>query len=287
MIADHQLAARAARRNRHFEPQKSGQIPLQRQDIGVLSARAALFGTRGPAALDEAFGLANVKAAPHHLTGQGLGLADLEQGAGMARGQGPGVQELLHRLGQGQQANQIGHMAAALAHHARQLLLGARELFQQPTVAFGLLQGRKVLTLDILDQGDLQDFPVGQVFYDDRHLVKPGLLRRPPPPLAGDDLVSLGRFGMAPHQNGLKDALFPHRLDERLHFRFVETAAGLKGAWMDHLDRHRPGGAAAIERRVVLAFLAQKRRQPAPQVAARGFIRAHGTVLMEPSPARA
>ena len=46
---------------------------------------------------------------------------------------------------------------------------------------------------------------VGELAHDDRHLVQPGALGRPPAPLAGDDLVA-GRRRRGSHQERLQDA---------------------------------------------------------------------------------
>ena len=64
-------------------------------------------------------------------------------------------------------------------------------LVDELLVAERLLERVEVGALNVLDDGKLERLLVGDVMNDDRHVVQAGLLRRPPAPLAGDDLVGL------------------------------------------------------------------------------------------------
>jgi len=55
-----------------------------------------------------------------------------------------------------------------------------------------------------------------------------GQLRRPPAPLAGDDLEHFGTPRGRPHQDGLQHALFPDRVGEILQLLGAEILARLE-----------------------------------------------------------
>src|SRR5690606_27486517 len=94
--------------------------------------------------------------------------------------------------------------AAALADDLRELLLAVVEALDQVTVAGGLLDRVEIGPLHVLDDRELEDLLVGEVARDDGNGVEPGLLRGPPAPLAGDDLVA-ARHGT--HDDRLHETL--------------------------------------------------------------------------------
>ncbi len=96
----------------------------------------------------------------------------------------------LHAVRQLQQAQRVGDVAAALADDLGQLLLAVVEALDQLAIARRLFDGVEVGALHVLDDGELEDLLVVELAHDDRHRVQPGLLRRAPAALAGDDLVA-------------------------------------------------------------------------------------------------
>jgi hypothetical protein len=60
----------------------------------------------------------------------------------------------------------------------------------KPLICFGFLDRIQILALDILDERDLERLDIIEFANDDRDLVKLRPLRRPPAPLAGDDLIA-------------------------------------------------------------------------------------------------
>src|SRR3546814_20871427 len=62
------------------------------------------------------------------------------------------------------------------------------ELVDEAAIALGLFKWGQVLPLDVLDDGKLKGFRVGEVADDHGDFMQLGNLRGPPAPLAGDDL---------------------------------------------------------------------------------------------------
>ena len=125
----------------------------------------------------------------------------------MAGGEGALLHEGQHLVGQGQQAQGVGDSGAALAHLLGHLLLGETVLLHQGAVAPGLLGGVQVLPLEVFDQAQLHHLPVVRLDDNGGDLLEPGGLGRPPPALAGDNLVVAA--GQAADGEGLNDAVDP------------------------------------------------------------------------------
>ena len=142
----------------------------------------------------------------------------------------------LHAVGQLQQAQRVGDMAAALADDLGELLLAVVEALDQLAIARRLFDGVEVGALHVLDDGKLENFFVGEVARDDRNGVQAGLLRRAPAPLAGDDLVAaLGRA----HDDRLHEALGADRLGELGQLVLAEVLARIEPA-RAHIRRSAP-----------------------------------------------
>src|SRR3546814_21044168 len=84
----------------------------------------------------------------------------------MAGRQLPFVQQQLHALRQRQQAQGIGDVGAALAPGAGEVFLRMLELVDEAAIALGLSKWGQVLPLDVLDDGQLKGFRVGEVADD-------------------------------------------------------------------------------------------------------------------------
>src|SRR5689334_13179531 len=136
-------------------------------------------------------------------------------------------------------------MAAALADGFGEPGLGAAKLIHQPAISLGLLDGRQILALEVLDQRDLQCLRIRERSDDDRDLVHPHALRGPPPPLAGNQLESRLLAGHGTHEQRLNDALLADRLGERIEFGFDKAPPRLECAGADQLDWY-----AALRRRI-------------------------------------
>src|SRR3546814_5963196 len=106
--------------------------------------------------------LADIQPAADHLLGEALGVVAADQRAGMAGRQLPFVQQQLHALRQRQQAQGIGDVGAALAKGAGEIFLRMLELVDEAAIALGLFKWGQVLPLDVLDNGKLEGFRVGE-----------------------------------------------------------------------------------------------------------------------------
>ena len=116
------------------------------------------------------------------------------------------MEMILDAIGQRLQPQRVGHMAAAFANHAGDVVLAVAEIADQRAIAFGLFKRIEIGTLHILDDRKLQGLDVGRLDDDDRNVVQACALRRTPAALAGDDLVSVRNAAHRPHNNGLDDA---------------------------------------------------------------------------------
>ena len=94
-------------------------------------------------------------------------------------------------------------MRAAAAHHPRNVFLGVLVLVDQALVALRLVDSGEVGPLQVFNQADLQGIQIVDRADDDRHIMELGLLRRPPAPFAGDDLVGIGGVAQRAHKYGL------------------------------------------------------------------------------------
>src|SRR5688572_20549038 len=104
-------------------------------------------------------------------------------------------------------------MRAALADEPGQRFLGVAVIGDQPPIALGLLDGVEVPALDILEECDLECFGIVEIADDDRDLMEPRPLRRPPAALAGDDLVAVA---VRPDDDRLDEAALLDRGGELL-----------------------------------------------------------------------
>ena len=121
-------------------------------------------------------------------------------------------------------------MAARFAERLGHILLAVVELADQAQEGGGFLQGVEVAALQVLDEGDLDGLGIAEVAHHRRQFVEARPLRRPPAPLAGDDLIGRAAAAAAvcgPHHQGLDDALGTDRGGEALDLGLVEALARL------------------------------------------------------------
>ena len=234
--------------DRDLEPQRRGQVLLERAGVGVLRRRARHGARRGVRrrGAGERLGLAHREVAVDHLPRQRLRVRRGDEGPGVTGGQAAVAQHGEHRLGQGQQPQQVGDVAAALAERLGQPLLGVAEAVHQLPVALRLLERVEVGALHVLDDRQLEHLGVGERAHHRRQRMHAGELRRPPAALAGDDLVVAGDDRVRAQDQRLDHALLADRGREVGEFLLVEVAAAAGSGWRGcgRSARCRPGPSA-------------------------------------------
>jgi hypothetical protein len=192
--------------------------------------------------------------------------ASADQRARVARRQFAVGDERFHRVRQLEQAQRVGDMAAALADDMRDVFLAMLIIGRQRLIAGRLFQRIEIGALHILDDRKLERLGVADVEQHDRHFMQACTLRGAPAPLAGDDLVAVGRALQRAHDDRLDDAALPDRLRQLREVFLDESAARVARARLDMLDRH-----AARRARAALAAggfrtdIAHQRRKATPK----------------------
>ena len=153
----------------------------------------------------------------------------------------------LDRLRQLQQAQRIADVAAALADDPGDVLVAVTVLARQRLIAAGLFQRIEIAALHVLDDGELERLAVGRFERHDRNVVQAGALRRPPAPLAGDDLVGILRPAHRPHHDRLDDAALLDRCRQVIELRLGEMPARIARIRLEIFDRHPPLIACALD----------------------------------------
>ena len=223
---DHQLAvALLARLDPHLGAEAFADALLQALDIGV-DGLAGGRRLRRQRLLHQGLGFPHRQAAMHHHPRQ-LRLIFLrqgEQGAGVAHAEQPLVDQLLDRLGQFQQAQQVADGDAGAADRLGHLHVGQLELVDQALQGHRLFQRVEVLALDVLDQRDRRRGLAVDVLDHRRDRIQPGDLRRAPAPLAGDQFEVTA---LAAHHDRLHHALGADGFRQFVESGLVEMLAWL------------------------------------------------------------
>jgi hypothetical protein len=179
----------------HRKAERIREALFERGRIGVLGCAIARLdrlagGLR--AILRKRLDLAHVEAALHDLTRDPFRIRLPDQHAGMAGGNLALRNVSLHGLRQLEQPQRVGHVAAALAYDLGDGVLAMVELCCKRLIAHRLFERIEIGALHILDDRELQRLAIVHIELHDRHHMQAGALRRPPAPLAGDDLVGIG-----------------------------------------------------------------------------------------------
>jgi hypothetical protein len=187
-------------------------------------------------------GIADRELPLDHFVGQHQlrGAVDAEQRARVAHVEIASEQQRLHRLGQVEQAQQVGSGAARAADRLGGSLVRIGELVDQASDGLCFLERIEVFALDVLDQRHRERLLVGHLAHDDRHLVETSQLRRPVAPFTGHDLVAL--VGQRPNEDGLHHAMQTDGVGELLQRALVHAGARLIAARLQALDGQRGHG---------------------------------------------
>ncbi|CAH1662878.1 hypothetical protein BOSEA31B_12454 [Hyphomicrobiales bacterium] len=168
-----------------------------------------------------------------------------------------------HGLGQLRQAQRVGDMATALADDACKIVLRIVELGNQPLVAGCLFDRIEIRALHVLDDGDLQRLAIIGFDENDRDIVQLGALRRPPAPLAGDDLIGIDHARNRADDDRLQNAAFANRIRQLVEILLDEAASRIAGARAQELDRNPALTTRTLDRTDFLTDIADQRCQTA------------------------
>src|SRR5439155_14645234 len=256
LVADLERAAAAP----VVEGDLRAELALQLFDQ-VADLRGALFAAllfRQPARLEPLYqrlDRADGEAVGDHLFGRSAQIAlvgDGEQGASVAHAQLTGDDGFLDRVREPEQPQRVGDGGTVLPDPRGELFLRQAMLLDQPLVRLRLLDRVEVLALDVLDQRQLEGLLLRDLPDHHRQLAQAGPLRRPPPPLAGDQHVAVVRAADDERQ---EHAFAADRLGQLLDVAFVEVAAGLVPVGPDLLD-------AEVQHAFALGWRAARDQRP-------------------------
>jgi lipoyl(octanoyl) transferase len=126
-----------------------------------------------------------------------------------------------------QEPHGVGNRRAALSNALGYFVLGQTEITVQPGVSARLFDGIEVFSLQVLDQGQFEDFPVTCLSDDSGSLSEPKLARGPPSALPRDDFI----FVVDPaNDERLDDAAFANAVDQLLQVFAAKLLPRLEGA---------------------------------------------------------
>ena len=159
----------------------------------------------------------------------------------MAFRQSPLPQGRQHRRGVAENPQFVGDGALALAQEPGGLLLTHGPVFHEHGDAPGFFHKVQILPLEIFHHGGHAGFLVGHVHHDAGDLGKPRHLRRPEPPLPGNELVGIPH---PPHRQGLEHPMLADGFGQLLQCLLPEDFPRLGGVGADGTGRqeHHPAG---------------------------------------------
>ena len=139
-----------------------------------------------------------------------------------------------------EQTERVGHGRARPADARREGVLCEAEFVDQLAVRVGRLDRVEVLSLQVLDERELELVAIRQLAHQRRDPVEAGGLRRTEPPLTGDELIAVDRLG---HEDGLEDAVLRDARGQRRETVGIEALARLMRVGLDARGRdlERPG----------------------------------------------
>ena len=122
-----------------------------------------------------------------------------------------------------------------LADALRDVLLGEPELLDELAVGQRLVDRVEVGALHVLDEGDLELRPVGELANEGRDALQADQARGPHAALAGDELVAVEGLG---DEHRLEHAVLADACRELLEHRVVDPVARLVRVRGDARERH-------------------------------------------------
>ena len=135
--------------------------------------------------------LPDIEPARDYFIRQPFRVMIADKSARVAGTETTGIYMFFDPIGQRLQPQHVGDMAAALAHHACDVVLTVAEIANKRAIAFRFLERIEIGALDVFDNRKLKRFSIGCLNDNHRYLMQRGALRGAPSALAGDDLKSV------------------------------------------------------------------------------------------------
>jgi hypothetical protein len=126
---------------------------------------------------------------------------------------------------------------------AADFLVAEVVLASEAVVGDGDFDGVKVLALDVFDEGDFEEFFVGEILDNDGNRVESSHAGGTPAALAGDELVAVIS---AANDEGLDEAVGADGVGEFAEALFDEDRTGLDGVGIDVVNGEGAGGAWGV-----------------------------------------
>src|SRR6266542_4463099 len=232
-------------------------LRVAREGIGAPFAHDPAFPPEGG---DSLFRLPDRERAPENLFGQPLLIIrrrEGRQGLRVPCRERPVADLLADRGRQLQDSQGVGDSGSIFPDAPGDVLLRQVEFFLQPRIGGGRLERVQVLTLEVLDQGDLQHFLVRAPPPDyDRYELQASQSRCPPAPLPGYDLELISQRH---HDERLNDPLFLDGVSQLPQAPGRKVSARLEARWDEPVDRNLERGSPGN----MMLLARQKRREAA------------------------
>src|SRR5271169_4913919 len=182
--------------------------------------------------------LAHRESLPRGLSGEGLllvGRLEGEEGSAVAGLEGARGQEVARLLRKAQEPDGVRDRGPVAPDPLGHVLLAHVELVVKALESLGLLEGRQFLTLDVLDQRELQHVLVAHVPDHDGDGLEAELLGGPKPPFSRDDLIAVAQPA---HEDRLDHAALADGGRQLLEPLRRHGPAGLKGVRIKARERN-------------------------------------------------
>ena len=175
------------------------------------------------------FRFTNTELFTNNYLRQALGIFGGEDCTCVACGDGAVVEHCFDNIGQSEQSQHIGNMAAAFTDDFGKCILRMTKISDQALVSARLIERGKIFALNVFNQGNFKKLGVVQIADNDWHLMKLSPLRGSPTAFAGNYFVAIASLEMAADDNRLNNAMFANGIRESFDFVVVKSVAGLKG----------------------------------------------------------
>jgi hypothetical protein len=137
-----------------------------------------------------------------------------------------------------EQPDHVGDGGAVLARAAADLFVAEFVLACEAVIGGGHFDGVQILALDIFDQGNFEEFLIGELLDYHRDLCQSGQAGCAPAAFAGDEFVAVG---LSAHDDGLDDAVGPDGVGKFAEALLLEDGARLERVGVDQGNGKRRG----------------------------------------------